>query len=1021
MKTSELRQKFLKFFESKGHTIVRSSSLVPHDDPTLLFTNAGMNQFKDVFLGFDKRPYSRATTAQKCVRAGGKHNDLENVGYTARHHTFFEMMGNFSFGDYFKRDAIHFAWEFLTSPEWLNIPKEKLLATVYAEDDEAYNIWLNEIGMPAERIVRIGDNKGAKYASDNFWQMGDTGPCGPCSEIFYDHGEEIWGGIPGSPEEDGDRWIEIWNCVFMQFNRDEQGNMNPLPKPSVDTGMGLERMAAVMQHVHSNYEIDLFQDLLKAVARETGAPFSMDEPSLKVVADHIRSCSFLIADGVMPSNEGRGYVLRRIIRRAVRHGYKLGQKQAFFYKLVPDLVKAMGDAYPELKEKQAQIEEALKNEESRFGQTLETGLKLFDDELSKVQFNAICKHVSENAYSNETMSVSSALNTNGHWELLFTPSSSKITPFKFNYENWRNAEQYLKENKNQITVDKNILSDGIKGAAVGAIGALFVNAVFGTKISLGTAAATGGALNTGAGYLEKNQLESERDDFINALELLIPQLVERGNTQKTTLAGETIFKLYDTYGFPYDLTADICRERNIDLDEEGFNREMEAQRARARAAQNFKANAQLDYTGADTEFTGYEKRSQDTKIIALYKGSEAVDELQAGEAGVVVLEQTPFYAESGGQVGDVGFIFAGENRFRVEDTQKIKAAVHGQFGAVVSGRLKVGDAVSAEIDNDIRNSIMRNHSVTHLMHKALRDVLGAHVEQKGSLQNAELTRFDISHPQGISAEEIAEVERRVNAAIIANVPVKVETMSIEDAQKSGAVMLFGEKYGDFVRVITMGDYSIELCGGTHVARTGDIGFFKIISEGGIAAGIRRVEAITGLAALAWAQNQESLMKNIIAEVKAQTEKDVLAKIQANAANAKALEKELAKAKAELAVHAGAKLLDNAKDLGAAKLVAAQIEADAAALREIVTDLTGKSDNAVILLAAVNDGKVSLCAGVSKPLTNKVKAGDLVKFAAEQVGGKGGGRPDLAQAGGTDAAKLPEMLGSVEGWVNNKLI
>ena len=1020
MKTSELRQKFLKFFESKGHTIVRSSSLVPHDDPTLLFTNAGMNQFKDVFLGFDKRAYNRATTAQKCVRAGGKHNDLENVGYTARHHTFFEMMGNFSFGDYFKRDAIHFAWEFLTSPEWLNIPKEKLLATVYAEDDEAYNIWLNEIGMPAERIVRIGDNKGAKYASDNFWQMGDTGPCGPCSEIFYDHGEEIWGGIPGSPEEDGDRWIEIWNCVFMQFNRDEQGNMNPLPKPSVDTGMGLERMAAVMQHVHSNYEIDLFQDLLKAVARETGAPFSMDEPSLKVIADHIRSCSFLIADGVMPSNEGRGYVLRRIIRRAVRHGYKLGQKQAFFYKLVPDLVKAMGDAYPELKEKQAQIEEALKNEESRFGQTLETGLKLFDDELSKVQFNAICKHVSENAYSNETMSVSSALNTNGHWELLFTPSSSKITPFKFNYENWRNAEQYLKENKKQITVDKNILSDSIKGAAVGAGAALFSNLVFGTKISLKTAAAAGGTLSTGAGYLEKNQLESEKNNFINALELLIPQLVERGNTQKTTLAGETIFKLYDTYGFPYDLTADICRERNIDLDEDGFNREMEAQRARARAAQNFKANAQLDYTGADTEFTGYEKRSQDTKIIALYKGSEAVDELQAGEAGVVVLEQTPFYAESGGQVGDVGFIFAGENRFRVEDTQKIKAAVHGQFGAVVSGRLKVGDAVSAEIDNDIRNSIMRNHSVTHLMHKALRDVLGTHVEQKGSLQNAELTRFDISHPQGISAEEIAEVERRVNAAIIANVPVKVETMSIEDAQKSGAVMLFGEKYGDFVRVITMGDYSTELCGGTHVARTGDIGFFKIISEGGIAAGIRRVEAITGLAALAWAQNQESLMKNIIAEVKAQTEKDVLAKIQANAANTKALEKELAKAKAELAVHAGAKLLDNAKDLGAAKLVAAQVEADAAALREIVTDLTGKSDNAVILLAAVNDGKVSLCAGVSKALTGKVKAGDLVKFAAEQVGGKGGGRPDLAQAGGTDAAKLPAVLGGVKDWVNAKL-
>ena len=937
MKTSELRQKFLKFFESKGHTIVRSSSLVPHDDPTLLFTNAGMNQFKDVFLGFDKRAYNRATTAQKCVRAGGKHNDLENVGYTARHHTFFEMMGNFSFGDYFKRDAIHFAWEFLTSPEWLNIPKEKLLATVYAEDDEAYNIWLNEIGMPAERIVRIGDNKGAKYASDNFWQMGDTGPCGPCSEIFYDHGEEIWGGIPGSPEEDGDRWIEIWNCVFMQFNRDEQGNMNPLPKPSVDTGMGLERMAAVMQHVHSNYEIDLFQDLLKAVARETGAPFSMDEPSLKVVADHIRSCSFLIADGVMPSNEGRGYVLRRIIRRAVRHGYKLGQKQAFFYKLVPDLVKAMGDAYPELKEKQTQIMEALRAEESRFGETLEKGMGLFSKTLERMK-------LLDKALSYDD------INIEGGGTLI----ESLL--------NIMNKESALKAEEALIKAEK----QGVTGS-------------------------------------------------------LYEKILAGGYEYKRIIPGEIIFKLYDTYGFPYDLTADMARELGIELDEEGFNREMEAQRARARAAQNFKANAQLDYTGADTEFTGYEKRSQDTKIIALYKGSEAVDELQAGEAGVVVLEQTPFYAESGGQVGDVGFIFTGENRFRVEDTQKIKAAVHGQFGAVVSGRLKVGDAVSAEIDNDIRDSIMRNHSVTHLMHKALRDVLGTHVEQKGSLQNAELTRFDISHPQGISAEEIAEVERRVNAAIIANVPVKVETMSIEDAQKSGAVMLFGEKYGDFVRVITMGDYSTELCGGTHVARTGDIGFFKIISEGGIAAGIRRVEAITGLAALAWAQNQESLMKNIIAEVKAQTEKDVLAKIQANAANAKALEKELAKAKAELAVHAGAKLLDNAKDLGAAKLVAAQIEADAAALREIVTDLTGKSDNAVILLAAVNDGKVSLCAGVSKPLTNKVKAGDLVKFAAEQVGGKGGGRPDLAQAGGTDADKLPEMLVSIENWVNEKLI
>lgn len=874
MKTSELRQKFLKFFETKGHTVVRSSSLVPHDDPTLLFTNAGMNQFKDVFLGFDKRPYSRATTAQKCVRAGGKHNDLENVGYTARHHTFFEMMGNFSFGDYFKRDAIHFAWEFLTSPEWLNIPKDKLLATVYAEDDEAYNIWLNEIGMPSERIVRIGDNKGAKYASDNFWQMGDTGPCGPCSEIFYDHGEEIWGGIPGSPEEDGDRWIEIWNCVFMQFNRDEQGNMNPLPKPSVDTGMGLERMAAVMQHVHSNYEIDLFQDLLKAVARETGAAFSMDEPSLKVIADHIRSCSFLIADGVLPSNEGRGYVLRRIIRRTVRHGYKLGQSKPFFHKLVTDLVKEMGDAYPELKEKQAQIEEALKNEESRFAQTLETGMALLENALAK-----------------------------------------------------------------------------------------------------------GGK----------------------------------------TLDGEIIFKLYDTYGFPYDLTADICRERNIELDEAGFEREMEAQRARARAAQSFKANAQLPYDGQDTEFKGYSERQTESKVLALYKDGEQVNELNEGDSGAVVIDFTPFYAESGGQVGDVGYIFSGENRFEVRDTQKIKAAVFGQFGVQTSGRLKVGDSVTAKVDDEIRNANMRNHSATHLMHKALRDVLGEHVEQKGSLVTAESTRFDISHPQAVTAEEIAEVERRVNEAILANVAVNAAIMSMEDAQKTGAMMLFGEKYGDEVRVLQMGGFSTELCGGTHVSRTGDIGLFKIISEGGIAAGVRRIEAITGLNALKWAQEQERLVKDIIAETKAQTEKDVLAKIQAGAAHAKALEKELARAKAELAVHAGAKLLDDAKDLGAAKLVAAQIEADAAALREIVTDLTGKSDNAVILLAAVNDGKVSLCAGVSKALTGKVKAGDLVKFAAEQVGGKGGGRPDLAQAGGTDADKLPAVLDSVKDWVGAKLV
>lgn len=963
MKTTELRQKFLKFFESKGHTIVRSSSLVPHDDPTLLFTNAGMNQFKDVFLGFDKRPYNRATTAQKCVRAGGKHNDLENVGYTARHHTFFEMMGNFSFGDYFKRDAIHFAWEFLTSPEWLNIPKEKLLATVYAEDDEAYNIWLNEIGMPAERIVRIGDNKGAKYASDNFWQMGDTGPCGPCSEIFYDHGEEIWGGIPGSPEEDGDRWIEIWNCVFMQFNRDEQGNMNPLPKPSVDTGMGLERMAAVMQHVHSNYEIDLFQDLLKAVARETGAPFSMEEPSLKVIADHIRSCSFLIADGVLPSNEGRGYVLRRIIRRAVRHGYKLGQKQAFFYKLVPDLVKVMGDAYPELKEKQTQIMEALRAEESRFGETLEKGMGLFNQVLNGMKF----------------LKLESLLPQDG----VGKPLTLKT-------------------------------ADGVEFTAASRVAPSKKQIVIRPRVS--------GSLNEGMyidlqAALETAHIPDAKKPFAEALNTY---LMDNIANSKLVIGGEHIFKLYDTYGFPYDLTADMARELGIELDETGFEREMEAQRARARAAQSFKANAQLPYEGQDTEFKGYSERQTESKVLALYKDGEQVNELNEGDEGAIVIDFTPFYAESGGQVGDVGYIFAGENRFEVHDTQKIKATVFGQFGVQTSGRLKVGDSVTAKVDDEIRNANMRNHSATHLMHKALRDVLGEHVEQKGSLVTAESTRFDISHPQAVTAEEIAEVERRVNEAILANVAVNAAIMSMEDAQKTGAMMLFGEKYGDEVRVLQMGGFSTELCGGTHVSRTGDIGLFKIISEGGIAAGVRRIEAITGLNALKWAQEQERLVKDIIAETKAQTEKDVLAKIQAGAVHAKALEKELARAKAELAVHAGAKLLDDAKDLGSAKLVAAQIEADAAALREIVTDLTGKSEQAIVLLAAVNDGKVSLCAGVSKALTGKVKAGDLVKFAAEQVGGKGGGRPDLAQAGGTDAAKLPEMLGSVEGWVKEKL-
>ena len=749
----------------------------------------------------------------------------------------------------------------------------------------------------------------------------------------------------------------------MQFNRDEQGNMNPLPKPSVDTGMGLERMAAVMQHVHSNYEIDLFQDLLKAVARETGAAFSMEEPSLKVIADHIRSCSFLIADGVLPSNEGRGYVLRRIIRRAVRHGYKLGQKQAFFYKLVPDLVKEMGAAYPELKEKQTQIMEALRAEESRFGETLEKGMGLFNQVLNGMKF----------------LKLESLLPQDG----VGKPLTLKT-------------------------------ADGVEFTAASRVAPSKKQIVIRPRVS--------GSLNEGMyidlqAALETAHIPDAKKPFAEALNTY---LMDNIANSKLVIGGEHIFKLYDTYGFPYDLTADMARELGIDLDEAGFEREMEAQRARARAAQSFKANAQLPYEGQDTEFKGYSERQTESKVLALDKNGEQVNELNEGDEGAVVIDFTPFYAESGGQVGDVGYIFAGENRFEVRDTQKIKAAVFGQFGVQTSGRLKVGDSVTAKVDDEIRNANMRNHSATHLMHKALRDVLGEHVEQKGSLVTAESTRFDISHPQAVTAEEIAEVERRVNEAILANVAVNAAIMSMEDAQKTGAMMLFGEKYGDEVRVLQMGGFSTELCGGTHVSRTGDIGLFKIISEGGIAAGVRRIEAITGLNALKWAQEQERLVKDIIAETKAQTEKDVLAKIQAGAAHAKALEKELARAKAELAVHAGAKLLDDAKDLGSAKLVAAQIEADAAALREIVTDLTGKSEQAIVLLAAVNDGKVSLCAGVSKPLTGKVKAGDLVKFAAEQVGGKGGGRPDLAQAGGTDADKLPEMLISVEGWVKEKL-
>lgn len=873
MKTAQIRQKFLEFFHSNGHEIVPSSSLIPHDDSTLLFTNAGMNQFKDVFLGNEKRGYRRATTSQKCVRAGGKHNDLENVGYTARHHTFFEMLGNFSFGDYFKREAIHLAWDFLTNPQWLNLPKEKLLVTVYATDDEAFDIWAKEIGISVDKIIRIGDNKGAPYASDNFWTMGDTGPCGPCSEIFYDHGEYIWGGPPGSVDEDGDRFIEIWNCVFMQFNRDESGTMHPLPMPSVDTGMGLERVTAVIQHVHSNYEIDLFVDLLKAAARETGVPFNQETPSLKVIADHIRACSFLIADGVIPSNDGRGYVLRRIIRRAVRHGYKLGQKQAFFHKLVPDLVKEMGDAFPELKHRQHNIIEALKQEEIRFAQTLETGMELLEKALA------------------------------------------------------------------------------------------------------------GG---------------------------------------KKTLAGDIIFKLYDTYGFPYDLTADICREREIELDEAGFEAEMEAQKTRARAASSFKMDAQLEYNGADTTFEGYSHNQTTAKILALYEGELPVNELKAGASGSIVLDRTPFYAESGGQIGDTGEIVSASGIFSVSDTQKIKSTVIGQHGHMSSGSLKVGDTVTAQINTEKRAANMRNHSATHLMHNAMQQVLGSHVEQKGSLVTSERTRFDFTHNAPVTNDEIAKIELIVNQSILANVEIQAQIMGYDDAIKSGAVALFGEKYGDQVRVLKMGEFSTELCGGTHVKRTGDIGLFKIISESGVAAGVRRIEAITGLVALDWAQTQEQLIKSAMNELKAQIPTDVLVKIGTLQDTQKQLEKDLSQAKSELAKHAGAALLDQAETIGNFTVVVAElIGANPNALREVAESLKDKLKNGVILLASVTDGKATLCAAVSRDATNQIKAGDLVKMVAEQIGGKGGGRPDLAQAGGTNLAKLPEALASVKNWILSK--
>jgi alanyl-tRNA synthetase len=873
MKSAEIRQKFLDFFAAKGHQIVASSSLVPHDDPTLLFTNAGMNQFKDVFLGFDKRPYSRATTSQKCVRAGGKHNDLENVGYTARHHTFFEMLGNFSFGDYFKRDAIKYAWELLT--EVYGLPKDKLMVTVYAEDDEAYDIWHKEVGVPAEKIVRIGDNKGARYASDNFWMMGDTGPCGPCTEIFYDHGEKHWGGPPGSPEEDGDRFIEIWNNVFMQFNRDEAGVMHPLPKPSVDTGMGLERISAVLQGVHANYEIDLFQALIAAAARET-SDADMNSPSLKVLADHIRACSFLIADGVIPGNEGRGYVLRRIIRRAIRHGYKLGARAAFFHKMVPDLVGEMGEAYPELKENQAKVVATLKQEEDRFFATIENGMEILEGEL----------------------------------------------------------------------------------AAMAAKGVTVFN-------------------------------------------------------------GETAFKLHDTYGFPLDLTADICRERNVTVDGAAFDAAMARQKEQARAAGKFKMAVNLEYAGTETTFHGYESLEAKGKVLALYKDGAAVNELHEGDLGVVVLDHTPFYAESGGQCGDRGELKGVGGIFAVEDTLKIQAAVFGHHGILKTGKLVVGQEVGARVDAVARAATARNHSVTHLMHKALREVLGAHVQQKGSQVDPDKTRFDFAHNSPMSAEEIREVEEIVNAEILANAASDSRVMGIDDAQKSGAMMLFGEKYGDEVRVVAIGS-SKELCGGTHVARSGDIGLFKIVSEAGVAAGVRRVEAITGNNALAYVQTQESRVAGISALLKTQPD-DIGERVAGILDHVRALEKEVARLKSKLAAAQGDDLLAQAVEVKGAKLLATTLDgADVATLRETMDKLKDKLKSAAIVLASVADGKVTLIAGVTADLTSKVKAGELVNLVAQQVGGKGGGRPDMAQAGGTQPENLPAALASVQAWVEGKL-
>jgi alanyl-tRNA synthetase len=866
---ADIRKSFLDFFVSKGHTVVASSPLVPGNDPTLMFTNSGMVQFKDVFLGTDKRPYNRAVSVQACLRAGGKHNDLENVGYTARHHTFFEMLGNWSFGDYFKRESLKWAWELLTTV--YKLPPERLLATVYQEDDEAYDIWTKEIGLPPERVIRIGDNKGGRYKSDNFWMMADTGPCGPCSEIFYDHGPHIAGGPPGSPDEDGDRFIEIWNNVFMQFDMAEDGSVTPLPAPCVDTGMGLERLAAILQHVHSNYEIDLFDTLIKAAARETGVT-DLNNKSLRVIADHIRATAFLVSDGVIPSNEGRGYVQRRIVRRAIRHGYKLGKKTPFFHKLVADLVRVMGDAYPSIREQEQRITDVLKTEEERFFETLANGMEILD------------------------------------------------------------------------------------------------------------AALDGGA---------------------------------------KVLPGDVAFKLHDTYGFPLDLTNDVCRERDVEVDEAGFKTAMEKQKAQARAAGKFKMDKALEYTGVANQFTGYEHLAETAKIVAIYVDGTGVAALKAGQSGVVVLDTTPFYAESGGQVGDEGTITSGSARFAVGDTLKIKADVYGHHGTLEEGTLNVGDTVQAQVNTAVRAATMRNHSVTHIMHKALREVLGSHVQQKGSLVNADRTRFDFTHNGAVTAAEIREIERRVNEEILANQPTQARVMDIESAQKTGAMMLFGEKYGETVRVLDIGT-SRELCGGTHVQRTGDIGLFKVVGEGGVAAGIRRIEAVTGANALAYLQNLEDTVNQAASTLKAPVA-ELNGRISQALDNARALEKEVAALKGKLASSQGDELVNQAVEVKGLKVLAAALPgADVKTLRDTMDKLKDKLKTAAIVLAAVDGDKVQIAAGVTADSVGKLKAGELVNFVAQQVGGKGGGKPDMAMAGGTDASKQPAALASVTGWVTQQL-